>query len=121
MAAIGLGIAVGLIWPVSAPILAGATNPVLALLLFATFLGVPLIEVGRAFRDMRFLGTVLVVNFVVVPVIAFGLSRFVADGTAQQVRRWNVGYARVGTSWDKGYWHIAFRAGQYHRYIDDVW
>jgi ACR3 family arsenite efflux pump ArsB len=51
----------------------------LALLLFATFLGVPLIEVGRSFRDVRFLGTVLIVNFVLVPVIVFGLSRFVAD------------------------------------------
>lgn len=51
----------------------------LALLLFATFLAVPLIEVGRAFRDVRFLATVLAANFVVVPVIAGALSRFVAD------------------------------------------
>ena len=79
VAAIGAGIAVGLIFPAVAPVLSGATNPVLALLLFATFLGVPLIEVGRAIRDFRFLGTVLVVNFVAVPLIAFGLSRFVAD------------------------------------------
>jgi ACR3 family arsenite transporter len=40
---------------------------------------VPLIEIGRAFRDVRFLATVLVANFVVVPVIAGALSRFVAD------------------------------------------
>ncbi|PRA83326.1 arsenic resistance protein [Microbacterium sp. MYb66] len=79
VAAIGAGIAVGLIFPAVAPVLSGATNPVLALLLFATFLGVPLIEVGRAIRDFRFPGTVLVVNFVAVPLIAFGLSRFVAD------------------------------------------
>lgn len=78
-AAIGADIAVGLVWPTTAPVLSASTNPVLALLLFATFLGVPLIEVGRAFRDVRFLGTVLVVNFVLVPVIAFGLSRFVTD------------------------------------------
>ena len=49
------------------------------LLLFATFLGVPLIEVGRAFRDVRFLATVLIANFVIVPVVAWSLSRFVAD------------------------------------------
>ncbi|KDA06939.1 arsenic resistance protein [Microbacterium sp. CH12i] len=79
VAAIGAGIAIGLIFPAVAPVLSGATNPVLALLLFATFLGVPLIEVGRAFRDFRFLGTVLVVNFVAVPLIVFGLSRFVVD------------------------------------------
>lgn len=77
--AIGTGIVVGLTWPPVAPVLSRATNPALALLLFATFLGVPLIEVGRSFRDFRFLVTVLVVNFMAVPLIAFGLSRFVAD------------------------------------------
>lgn len=33
----------------------------------------------RAFRDIRFLGTVLVANFVIVPMLAWGLSRFVID------------------------------------------
>lgn len=79
LAAIATGAALGLLAPVAAPVLERAINPVLALLLFATFLGVPLIEVGRAFRDIRFLLTVLVADFVVVPVVVFGLSRFVAD------------------------------------------
>jgi ACR3 family arsenite transporter len=79
IAAIFIGGVIGLVLPDSAPILTGATNPVLALLLFATFLGVPLIELGRSFRDVRFLGTVLIVNFIVVPVVVFGLSRFVTD------------------------------------------
>lgn len=79
LAAILLGALVGLAAPGAAPTLEHSINPVLATLLFATFLGVPLVEVGRAFADVRFLGTVLVANFVVVPVIAFGLSRFVAD------------------------------------------
>jgi len=52
---------------------------VLILLLFATFLAVPLIEVGKAFRDVRFLGTVLIANFIIIPAVVFGLSRFVAD------------------------------------------
>lgn len=79
LAAIAVGAVVGLIAPGAAPSLEHAINPTLALLLFATFLGVPLVEVGRAFRDARFLTTVLVANFVVVPAIAYGLSRFVAD------------------------------------------
>jgi len=79
VAAIILGGLTGSLAPSIAPALTIAINPVLALLLFATFLGVPLIEVGRSFRDIRFLGTVLVVNFLVVPLVAFGLSRFVAD------------------------------------------
>lgn len=79
VAAIAVGAAVGWVWPATAPLFTGLTTPVLGLLLFATFLGVPLIEVGRAFRDARFLTTILIVNFVVVPAVAFGLSRFVTD------------------------------------------
>lgn len=79
LAAIVGGAIAGLAAPQLAPGLTHAINPVLALLLFATFLGVPLIEVGRAFRDVRFLGTVLAVNFLVMPAVAYGLSRFVAD------------------------------------------
>lgn len=73
------GALLGLAAPRAAPSLEHAINPVLALLLFATFLGVPLVEVGRAFGDLRFLAAVLVGNFLVVPLLAFGLSRFVAD------------------------------------------
>ncbi|MFB9309789.1 ACR3 family arsenite efflux pump ArsB [Agromyces hippuratus] len=79
VAAILFGGVFGVLAPSAAPVLTAATNPVLAILLFATFLGVPLIEVGRSFRDLRFLGTVLAVNFVIVPLIVWGLSRFVAD------------------------------------------
>ena len=82
IAAIVLGGTVGWLAPAVAPTLTLSINPVLGLLLFATFLGVPLIQVGRAFLDIRFLGTVLVVNFIVVPVMAFGLSRFVAGDRA---------------------------------------
>lgn len=52
--AIAVGGIIGLVTPGVAPVLETATNPVLALLLFATFLGVPIIELGRAFRDVRF-------------------------------------------------------------------
>ncbi|MFJ6113299.1 arsenic resistance protein [Agrococcus sediminis] len=79
LAAIAVGAAVGLISPSVAPTLEHAIEPVLMLLLFATFLGVPLVEVGRSFRDARFLVTILGANFVVVPVLAWSLSRFVAD------------------------------------------
>ncbi|MDY0946239.1 bile acid:sodium symporter [Frigoribacterium sp. CFBP9039] len=59
-----------------------AIEPVLALLLFATFLGVPFATIRRALRDGRFLVAIGVLNFVVVPVVAFGLSRFVDDEPA---------------------------------------
>jgi ACR3 family arsenite transporter len=62
--------------------LEAAIEPVLALLLFATFLGVPFAAIGQSLRDGRFLAAVGVLNFVVVPLVAFGLSRFVADEPA---------------------------------------
>lgn len=77
--AIGLGVRIGTRLPEFAPALERSINPVLALLLFATFLGIPLTEVRAAFRDVRFLATVLVANFLVVPGVAYGLSRSVAD------------------------------------------
>jgi len=59
-----------------------AIEPVRGLLLYATFLAVPFTAVGRALRDGRFLAAVGVLNFVVVPLVAFGLSRLVADDPA---------------------------------------
>ena len=79
LVALFAGAALGLTAPSAAPALEHSIEPILAMLLFATFLGVPLVEVGRSFRDVRFMVTVLVANFAVVPVIAFGLTRFVAD------------------------------------------
>ncbi|MEC5185142.1 ACR3 family arsenite transporter [Cryobacterium sp. MP_3.1] len=78
LAAIALGALVGRLAPGTAPVLSVAITPLLGLLLFATFLGVPLVSVGRSFLDLRFVGAVLTVNFVIVPVVVFGLSRFVA-------------------------------------------
>ncbi|WP_253905923.1 arsenic resistance protein, partial [Arthrobacter sp. H5] len=48
----------------------------------ATFLGIPFSVMGRAVRDLRFMAAVLVLNFLVVPVAVFDLSRFVAGDQA---------------------------------------
>ncbi|PRB63442.1 arsenic resistance protein [Microbacterium sp. MYb45] len=82
LAAIVVGAVVGLWAPAVAHPLELAITSVLGLLLYATFLGVPFSAIGRAFRDIRFLAVLLVVNFVIVPVIVFGLSRFVAHDQA---------------------------------------
>ncbi|QNA91869.1 MULTISPECIES: arsenic resistance protein [unclassified Microbacterium] len=76
--AIVVGGVVGLLAPWLAAPLETAITPLLGVLLFATFLGVPFAAIGRAFADRRFLVVALVLNFVVAPVVAFGLSRTVA-------------------------------------------
>lgn len=56
--------------------LEAAINPALAVMLFVTFLQVPLADLGRAFTRMRFLGALLVANFVVVPALVAVLIQF---------------------------------------------
>lgn len=82
LAAIAAGGALGLAVPAVAGPLERAITPVLGLLLYATFLAVPFARFGRALRDGRFIGAVLVVNFVLVPVVVFALSRVVAADRA---------------------------------------
>jgi len=80
LAAIALGAVVGMLMPAVAGPLETAITPVLAAVLYATFLGVPFASIGHAFTDWRFLGIVVVLNFIVAPMIVFGLSRFfIAD------------------------------------------
>ena len=80
--ALAVGAVVGFAAPAVGGAIEGATTPVLALLLYLTFLAVPFGALGAAVRDVRFLSAVVVANFVVVPVIVFGLSRFVATDEA---------------------------------------
>ncbi|MFC7944649.1 arsenic resistance protein [Microbacterium oxydans] len=82
LTSIVVGAAIGLWAPASAPWWESAMTPALGLLLYATFLSVPFSRVGRAFTDWRFLVTLLIVNFAVVPLVVFGLTRFVATDEA---------------------------------------
>ena len=59
--------------------LEAAVNPALALMLFVTFLQVPLAELGRAFTHTRFLAALLVTNFAVMPLLVAGLLPFAPD------------------------------------------
>ena len=72
----------GWLIPAAAEPLEISINPVLGLLLFATFLGIPFGKIGQALRDFRFMATAMILNFIIVPVVVFGLSRFVAHDQA---------------------------------------
>lgn len=71
-ASVALGAVVASLWTKSGS-LEPLLNPALAFMLFVTFLQVPLARLGKAFTDARFLGALAVANFVVVPVLAFGM------------------------------------------------
>lgn len=76
--AISLGLATGHTAPGAAPALEAALWPVLALLLFATFVQVPLLQLGPALRDRRFTMAVLAGNFVAMPLVAWALVEVLA-------------------------------------------
>lgn len=82
LAALAVGGAAGLLVPTIAGPAEAALAPVLALLLYATFLGVPFVQLTAALRYVRFLTTVLLVNFVLVPLVVWPLSRLVAHDQA---------------------------------------
>jgi len=66
--AVALAVLAALVIP-GASALEPAVNPALAFMLFVTFLQVPLAELGRSFTHGRFLGALLLTNFIVVPLL----------------------------------------------------
>ena len=56
--------------------------PVLGLLLYTTFTQVPLTHLPEAFRDRRFMGAVLIGNFILIPLAVWGLLLFLPDDPA---------------------------------------
>jgi ACR3 family arsenite transporter len=77
-AALLLGAGVGFLSPAAGSALEVAIYPVLGVLLYATFLQVPFSELQSAAASGRFLAATLVLNFLLVPVVVFVLSRFIA-------------------------------------------
>lgn len=73
LAAIAAGALVGWVAPAAAPGLGLAVNPVLAALLYVTFLQVPVRDLARSARDGRFLLAVLLVDFVLAPLVVAAL------------------------------------------------
>lgn len=75
LAALAVGALAGWWAPGLGGLAAPAVTPVLAALLYVTFLGIPLRRVGEGLRDLRFMACLVIVNFAAVPVIVFALIR----------------------------------------------
>ncbi len=82
LAAIGLGLGMGSAWPGAGPAFSALLWPALVALLFATFVQVPLLHLADAFRDHRFVAAALVGNFIILPVLIWGLVQFLPDDPA---------------------------------------
>lgn len=57
--------------------MASLIEPALALMLFVTFLQVPLVDLGKALLRVRFLGALTAANFVAIPLLVLALLQFV--------------------------------------------
>lgn len=85
--AIALGLGVGSLWPAAGPALEALLWPTLVVLMFATFMQVPLLQWGQALRDRRFAAAVVIGNFVVLPLLAWALVAWLGLlGAAPAVR-----------------------------------
>ncbi|MER0245691.1 bile acid:sodium symporter [Streptomyces sp. HSW2009] len=82
LGALAVGGAVGSAAPGAGPALEHAINPLLAALLYVTFLQVPAAHLVRSLREGRFLAAVLVLNFVLVPLVVAVLFVFLPGDRA---------------------------------------
>ncbi len=73
--AVALAVAAGAGRPTWAASIEWLINPVLAVLLYVTFLEIPFVRLRRAFTNGQFIGAALGLNFLVVPVVVWGLTR----------------------------------------------
>jgi ACR3 family arsenite efflux pump ArsB len=82
LAAIVCGLALGSVAPDVAPRFETLLWPVLAALLYATFVQVPLLHVREAFRDGRFVLAILLGNFVFIPLLVWLALQWLPDDPA---------------------------------------
>lgn len=81
LAAVAAGALVGRLAP-GAEELRAAVNPALAVMLFATFLQLPVARLGEAFKHLRFMTALVSANFVAVPLLVAALMRLFSPGDA---------------------------------------
>jgi ACR3 family arsenite transporter len=82
LGAILAGLALGSIVPGVSDAFEALLWPALGFLLYTTFTQVPLTHLPDAFRDRRFMGAVLIGNFLLVPFVVWGLLAFLPDDPA---------------------------------------
>lgn len=73
--AVLLAVGTGVSRPSSSTFIEQLIDPILAILLYVTFLEIPFVRLRRAFTNGRFMAAALGMNFIVVPIVVWGLTR----------------------------------------------
>lgn len=68
--------ATGFLWPDASVHLDHVISPVLAILLYGMFAQIPFFSLREALTNRKFIYALLIVNYIVVPIIVWGLTRF---------------------------------------------
>lgn len=79
LAAIGFGLVVGRLFPDNVSFLQVLLWPLLGVLLYTTFIQVPLVYLRKIFVDLRFAAVAVIGNFMLLPVVVWGLLMLVPD------------------------------------------
>jgi ACR3 family arsenite efflux pump ArsB len=82
VSAIMVGLSLGSLWPGVGRAFEALLWPALTLLLYATFVQVPLLHVREAFRDHRFVAAVLTGNFILLPALTWALVQWLPPDPA---------------------------------------
>jgi ACR3 family arsenite efflux pump ArsB len=69
---------IGLLWPALSSRLDSAISLVLAILMYGMFAQIPFFRLKEALANRRFIYALLVMNYIVVPILVWGLTRFLS-------------------------------------------
>ncbi|WP_109514486.1 arsenic resistance protein [Pseudomonas ovata] len=81
-AAVGVAALGGLTAPVAAQALSAWVTPAIAVLMYAMFLQIPFLDLRASLSNKRFMAALLMANFVVIPLLVWGLTRGLLDHPA---------------------------------------
>ncbi len=80
--AVLLAVAFGMLAPLSAQGLSVLVTPAIAVLMYAMFLQIPFLDLCQGLGNKRFIGALLVANFILVPLLVWGLTRGLSERPA---------------------------------------
>ncbi len=82
LAAIGFGLIAGVLFPNLSNTLEALLWPILALLLYTTFIQVPIANLRQAVSSSRFVKSAIIGNFLLIPIFVWSLIQFLPDQPA---------------------------------------
>ena len=80
--AVALAAVLGLLVPSTAGALEALVTPAIAVLMYAMFLQIPFLDLRAGLGNRRFMGALLLANFVLVPVLVWAITRGLVDHPA---------------------------------------